>query len=112
MLVLATRSKTSFTSGIYASTPHPTATDKNKSMHIIMDSSSVYFKFKSQREPTRVEFDGTSISVFDLKRQIVLRSGLGDGSDFDLSIFADEAMRDGMLHLHAQMHRCPLLTPT
>ncbi|KAL2018342.1 hypothetical protein VTK56DRAFT_945 [Thermocarpiscus australiensis] len=56
--------------------------------------SSVYFKFKSQKEPTRVEFDGTGISVFELKREIILRSGLGDGTDFDLVISADEGMKE------------------
>lgn len=59
-------------------------------------ASSVFFKFKSQKEPTRVEFDGTGISVFELKREIILRSGLGDGTDFDLVICADEAMKEGM----------------
>jgi protein MPE1 len=59
-------------------------------------ASSVFFKFKSQKEPTRVEFDGTGISVFELKREIILRSGLGDGTDFDLIICADEAMKEGM----------------
>lgn len=53
-------------------------------------SSSVFFKFKSQREPTRVEFDGTGISVFELKREIIIKSGLGDGSDFDLFIYTDD----------------------
>lgn len=53
-------------------------------------SSSVFFKFKSQREPTRVEFDGTGISVFELKREIINKSGLGDGSDFDLFIYTDD----------------------
>jgi len=53
-------------------------------------SSSVFFKFKSQREPTRVEFDGTGISVFELKREIISKSGLGDGSDFDLFIYTDD----------------------
>lgn len=57
-------------------------------------SSSVFYKFKSQKEPTRVEFDGTGISVFELKREIIVKSGLGDGSDFDLSIF-DEDGKDG-----------------
>ncbi|KAJ4302217.1 Protein mpe1 [Collariella sp. IMI 366227] len=57
-------------------------------------SSSVFFKFKSQKEPTRVEFDGTGISVFELKREIILRSGLGDGTDFDLVICADEGMKE------------------
>ncbi|KFA60296.1 hypothetical protein S40285_07697 [Stachybotrys chlorohalonatus IBT 40285] len=53
-------------------------------------ASSVFFKFKSQKEPTRVEFDGTGISVFELKREIILRSGLGDGSDFDLFIYTND----------------------
>lgn len=53
-------------------------------------TSSVFFKFKSQREPTRVEFDGTGISVFELKREIIIKSGLGDGSDFDLHIYTDD----------------------
>ncbi|KAH6840872.1 DWNN domain-containing protein [Chaetomium sp. MPI-CAGE-AT-0009] len=57
-------------------------------------ASSVFFKFKSQKEPTRVEFDGTGISVFELKREIILRSGLGDGTDFDLIICADEGMKE------------------
>lgn len=53
-------------------------------------TSSVFFKFKSQREPTRVEFDGTGISVFELKREIITKSGLGDGTDFDLFIYTDD----------------------
>lgn len=53
-------------------------------------TSSVFFKFKSQKEPTRVEFDGTGISVFELKREIITKSGLGDGSDFDLHIYTDD----------------------
>lgn len=50
-------------------------------------SSSVFFKFKSQKEPQRVTFDGTGISVFELKRDIISISRLGDGSDFDLAIY-------------------------
>ncbi|TWU76930.1 hypothetical protein ED733_006970 [Metarhizium rileyi] len=53
-------------------------------------TSSVFFKFKSQKEPTRVEFDGTGISVFELKREIINKSGLGDGTDFDLFIYTDD----------------------
>ena len=53
-------------------------------------ASSVFFKFKSQKEPTRVEFDGTAISVFELKRDIIVKSGLGDGTDFDLAIYTDD----------------------
>ncbi len=37
-----------------------------------------------------MEFDGTGISVFELKRDIIIKSGLGDGTDFDLAIFNDD----------------------
>jgi protein MPE1 len=53
-------------------------------------TSSVFFKFKSQKEPQRVEFDGTGISVFELKRDIIIKSGLGDGTDFDLAIYNED----------------------
>lgn len=54
-------------------------------------TSSVFFKFKSQKEPSRVEFDGTGISVFELKRDIIIKSGLGDGTDFDLAIYNEDS---------------------
>ncbi|KAI9732847.1 MAG: hypothetical protein M1834_003785 [Cirrosporium novae-zelandiae] len=53
-------------------------------------SSSVFFKFKSQREPARVVFDGTGISVFELKKEIIRLNRLGDGLDFDLSIYSED----------------------
>lgn len=53
-------------------------------------TSSVFFKFKSQKEPSRVEFDGTGISVFELKRDIIIKSGLGDGTEFDLVIYNED----------------------
>jgi protein MPE1 len=52
-------------------------------------SSSVHFKFKSQKEPSRVTFDGTAISVFDLKREIININKLGDGTDFELAIYSE-----------------------
>lgn len=52
-----------------------------------MSSSSVYYKFKSQREPSRITFDGTSISVWDLKREIILQNKMGKGVDFDLGLY-------------------------
>tara|TARA_R110002060_G_scaffold11883_3_gene17121 strand:+ start:168 stop:389 length:222 start_codon:yes stop_codon:yes gene_type:complete len=54
-------------------------------------SSSVFFKFKSQKEPQQIKFDGTGISVFELKREIIITSRLGDGTDFDLDIFDEDA---------------------
>ncbi|PYH47715.1 cleavage polyadenylation factor subunit MPE1 [Aspergillus saccharolyticus JOP 1030-1] len=53
-------------------------------------SSSVHFKFKSQKEPSRVTFDGTGISVFELKREIINQSRLGDGTDFELSVYNED----------------------
>ncbi|KAL1962197.1 hypothetical protein VTN77DRAFT_9918 [Rasamsonia byssochlamydoides] len=53
-------------------------------------SSSVHFKFKSQKEPSRVTFDGTGISVFELKREIITQNKLGDGTDFELSIYNED----------------------
>jgi protein MPE1 len=49
-------------------------------------SSSIFFKFKSQKEPSQITFDGTSLSVFEVKRDIIVLSKLGDGTDFDLEI--------------------------
>lgn len=60
-------------------------------------SSSVFFKFKSQKEPSRVTFDGTGISVFELKRQIIQINRLGDGSDFDLAIYNQDT-NEGKYH--------------
>lgn len=50
-------------------------------------SSSIFFRFKSSKEATRIQFDGTSISVWDTKREIINSARLGDGTDFDLSIY-------------------------
>ena len=46
-------------------------------------ASSVYYKFRSQRDESKVTFDGTGISVFDLKREIILANNL-KANDFDL----------------------------
>lgn len=71
-------------------------------------ASSVFFKFKSQKEPSRVEFDGTGISVFELKREIIIKSGLGDGTEFDLAIYNEDG-NEGELSSNAPYNR--LLTP-
>ena len=68
-------------------------------------SSSVFFKFKSQKEPSRVTFDGTGISVFELKRAIIETNNLGDGTDFDLAIY-NEDTNEG------ELRRPPYATPS
>src|SRR5690242_14757054 len=52
-----------------------------------MASASVYYKFKSQKEPSRITFDGTGILVWDLKREIILQNKMGRGTDFDLGVY-------------------------
>lgn len=61
-------------------------------------ASSVFYKFRSQREESRVTFDGTGISVFDLKRDIILANNLGKANDFDLSVF-DGTSNQGALSM-------------
>ncbi|KAI9882802.1 MAG: Deoxycytidine monophosphate (dCMP) deaminase [Watsoniomyces obsoletus] len=57
-------------------------------------SSSVFYHFKSQKDPSRVTFDGTGISVFELKRSIITENRLGDGTDFDLTIYNEDKYDD------------------
>ncbi|ORY16020.1 DWNN domain-domain-containing protein [Clohesyomyces aquaticus] len=57
-------------------------------------ASSVFYKFKNSKEPERITFDGTGISVFELKREIITASGLGDGSDFDLHIYPEDSPKE------------------
>lgn len=59
-------------------------------------SSVVFYKFKSQKEPSRIAFDGTGISVWELKKEIILESKLGKGTDFDFSIYNEND--EGELH--------------
>jgi protein MPE1 len=58
--------------------------------------SHVFYKFKSQRDPSQVVFDGPGISVFDLKREIITLNKLGNGTDFDLAIY-DESTNEGSI---------------
>ena len=60
-------------------------------------SSCVFFRFKSQKEPSRVAFDGTGISVFELKREIISMNRLGDGTDFELTIISEDT-NEGKCH--------------
>lgn len=57
-------------------------------------ASSVFYKFKSQRDESRVNFDGTGISVFDLKKEIILANNLGKANDFDLVVL-DPSSNEG-----------------
>ena len=61
-------------------------------------SSSVFYRFKSQKEPSRVSFDGTGISVFELKREIITQSKLGDGTEFELLINNEDSNEGIVIH--------------
>ncbi|EJD47924.1 DWNN-domain-containing protein [Auricularia subglabra TFB-10046 SS5] len=50
-------------------------------------ASFVYYKFRSQKNESRIPFDGTGISVFDLKREILLANNFGKANDFDLALY-------------------------
>lgn len=50
-------------------------------------SSVVHYKFKSQRDASRVVFDGTALSVYDLKREIMVQNKMGKGVDFDIALY-------------------------
>lgn len=53
-----------------------------------------------------MEFDGTGISVFELKREIINKSGLGDGTDFDLFIYTDDNSEGESLELELKIIPC------
>lgn len=53
-------------------------------------SSIVFYKFLHQKDRSVIHFDGTAISVFDLKREIITQNHLGTGQDFNLSLYHSE----------------------
>jgi len=57
-------------------------------------ASSVFYRFNSQKAESRITFDGTGISVFDLKREIILANNMSKANDFDLYAY-DSATKQG-----------------
>ena len=57
--------------------------------------STVFYRWGAGRDESRVTFDGTHISVFDLKREIILNNKMGNGKDFDIGIY-DNVTGEGM----------------
>ncbi|RLV82631.1 Protein MPE1 [Meyerozyma sp. JA9] len=53
-------------------------------------SSTVFYRFLHQKEQSTVHFDGTGISVFDLKHEIIEQNSLGSGTDFNLRLYHSE----------------------
>ena len=58
-------------------------------------ASSVFYKWASRKDESRVTFDGTGISVFDLKRDIILANNMSKANDFELYIY-DTTSKQGM----------------
>lgn len=50
-------------------------------------SSTIFYKFLHQKTQSTIHFDGTGISVFDLKHEIIAQNQLGQGNDFNLSLY-------------------------
>ena len=73
-------------------------------------SSSVFYKFASQRTESRVTFDGTGISVFDLKKEIILANNLGKANDFDLFIYdsSNQGASQDSCHIRPLLSLTPL----
>lgn len=50
-------------------------------------ASSVFYRWASRKDESRISFDGTGITVFDLKREIILANSMGKANDFELYIY-------------------------
>ncbi|KAL1747646.1 DWNN domain-containing protein [Schizophyllum fasciatum] len=57
-------------------------------------ASSVFYRFASRKDESRVTFDGTGISIFDLKREIILAHNMSKANDFDLFVFNPASMEE------------------
>jgi len=53
-------------------------------------SSTIFYRFRSQKNTSRILFDGTGLTVFDLKKEIINENKLGSGTDFDLRIYNND----------------------
>ena len=49
--------------------------------------SVIYYQFRSAKRSDIMKFDGAGISVFDLKKEVMLAKRLGKGIDIDLHIY-------------------------
>lgn len=63
-------------------------------------SSVVHYRFKSRKDESKISFDGNSISVFDLKREIILANNMGKANDFDLAVLDPSEKQGSSFVLH------------
>lgn len=71
-------------------------------------SSSIFFKFKSRKDVLQINFDGTSLSVFEVKREIMSIARLGDGKDVDLDIYTSDTNESEFLTCDPKFRHFPL----
>lgn len=55
-----------------------------------MATSSIFYRFRSQKDPSRITFDGPFNTVFELKKDIIAQNKLGEGTDFELRLYNEE----------------------
>jgi protein MPE1 len=53
--------------------------------------SVIFYKFKVAKDYDSCKFDGTGLSVFDLKKEIMITKKLGKGTDFDLVLYNSQS---------------------
>ena len=70
-------------------------------------ASSVFYRWASRKDESRVTFDGTGISIFDLKREIILANNLSKANDFDLHIY-DTTSKQGVYANYYSIHWWPI----
>lgn len=74
-----------------------------------MSGSIVFYRFKAQKDPSTIHFEGTGISVWDLKKDILAENKLGKGADFDFAIYnADTNDGEGESTACARLERGPV----
>lgn len=69
-----------------------------------MSGSVVFYRFKAQKEPSTVQFEGTGISVWDLKKEILAENKLGKGADFDFAIYNSDTNEGGYRFLFSDLY--------
>lgn len=53
-------------------------------------SSTIHYRFRSQNKPLKISFDGTGLTVFDLKKEIITANKMGPTTDFDIGLYNPE----------------------
>ncbi|KIY65510.1 DWNN-domain-containing protein [Cylindrobasidium torrendii FP15055 ss-10] len=57
-------------------------------------ASSVYYRWRSRKDDSRITFDGTGISVFELKKEIILANNMAKANDYDLYCYDSATNRE------------------